>query len=142
MAYLLDGKCEGASIFIVGLAFDVVDFKESKIRFLSGLGYAIYVAAFDFDFDDDDQDDDDEESHDGGAEDNELDMKEFVPQRQFLPTPVPSDANLAGMSGAQVVPHLGAGLGIWAHNLSNAVLSALNTPRPVCVTQYKILFLD
>eukprot|EP01031_Cornospumella_fuschlensis_P025890 gene25890-31264_t len=129
MAYLLDGKCEGASIFIVALAFDAVEYKDSKIRFLSGLGYAIYVAAFDFDFDDED-DDDDESCGDRVEENHELDVKAFVPMRQFQPTPLPSDANLAGMSAVSSVPNLSSGLGIWGHNLSSAVLSALNTPRP------------
>ncbi|RYH16812.1 hypothetical protein EON65_29520 [archaeon] len=143
MAYLLDGKCEGASIFIVGLAFDSIDYKDSKIRFLSGLGYAIYVAAFDFDFDDEDEDDDDEESREDGAEDNnktnELDVKEFVPQRHFHPTPLPSDVNLTGMSTGQSISNMSTGLGIWGQNLSNAVLTALNAPGPVCVVVYILI---
>lgn len=123
MAYLLDGEYGGASIFIVGLAFDVIYFKQSKLRFLSGLGYAIYVAAFDFD-DEDEADSEMDREH--GS--HELDVKEFLPQRPLLPSAFPSTANLAShgsMGALHDAPDLG--LGVWGKNLSSAIL--MNSPR-------------
>jgi hypothetical protein len=113
MAYLLDGEYGGASVFIVGLSIDAIQFKQSKLRFLSGLGYAIYVAAFDFD------DDDSEEDSSHGFE---LDVKEFSPLRRLQAAP--SRTNLAGVKSSSM-PDLG--LGIWGRNISNALLSSMSS---------------
>eukprot|EP01038_Epipyxis_sp_PR26KG_P016052 gene16052-21797_t len=83
MAYLLDGETGTCRVFIVGLSSEKVEFKESKLKFLSGLAYAIYIAAFDID----------EEADVGGEE---LDVKEFIPSKPIT-TPFSSTMNLAGM---------------------------------------------
>lgn len=71
MSYLLDtDSTEGSFIFIVGLSTEKVEFKESKLKFLSGLGYAIYVAAYDLD----------DEEKEENIDSNELDAKAFVPR--------------------------------------------------------------
>ena len=57
MAYLLQGETGGQSVYIVAFGIDRIDFKPQKLKFLSGLGYAIYVAAFDLDADSDDEED-------------------------------------------------------------------------------------
>jgi hypothetical protein len=52
MAYLLKkSEEEGGSgeFYIVGYSYDKVECKPSFLKFLSGLGYAIYVAAYDID---------------------------------------------------------------------------------------------
>lgn len=64
--------------------------KQSKLKFLNGIGYAIYVAAFDLD------------EEDAGTEedegDNALDNKEFVPRP--ITTPFASVVNLKAADGA------------------------------------------
>eukprot|EP01034_Spumella_vulgaris_P036502 gene36502-45015_t len=52
MAYLLkktDEEGGAGEVYIVGYSFDKVVCKPSFLKFLSGLGYAIYVAAYDID---------------------------------------------------------------------------------------------
>jgi hypothetical protein len=80
MAYLLENvETNGMLIFIVGFALETIPFSVSKLRFLSGLGYAIYIAAIDFD----------EgvvlsSSAQGLAESaKQLDSKLFVPRREL-----------------------------------------------------------
>ena len=46
VAYLLQGEEIPLHVFIVGFAVNRIEFLHSKINFLSGIGYAIYVAAF------------------------------------------------------------------------------------------------
>lgn len=122
MAYLLDGEYNGASIFIVGLSFEVIYFKQSKLRFLAGLGYAIYVAAFDFD---DDEDEDCSGMDGPEREYDELDVKAFLPQHALRA----SHNDLQFLDPGDAAPDLG--LGVWGKNISNALLhhSAQHTPR-------------
>ena len=58
MSYMLPAETEGCLVFIVGFAIDRIDYKPQKLKFLSGLGYAIYVAAFDLDAESDDEEED------------------------------------------------------------------------------------
>ena len=46
VAYLLQGKEFPFHVFIVGFSVNKIEFLHSKIKFLSGIGYAIYVTAF------------------------------------------------------------------------------------------------
>lgn len=43
---LQHGETKGVRVYIVAFAIDQIKYKPSKVKFLSGLGYAIYVAAF------------------------------------------------------------------------------------------------
>ena len=72
MAYLLEADTEGTAVFIVGFSLERIGFKTSKLKFLSGIGYAIYVAAFSLEEDDDG----DVEA----ASTGELDSKDFMPR--------------------------------------------------------------
>lgn len=49
MCFLLEADTGGVEIFIVCLSISNIGFHPAKLRFLSGLGYAIYIAAFDID---------------------------------------------------------------------------------------------
>ena len=49
LCYQLDSKTEKASVYIVAFATDKIDYKPAKVKFLSGLSYAIYIAAYDLD---------------------------------------------------------------------------------------------
>jgi hypothetical protein len=58
MSYMLyQGETGNVPVFIVGFAIDRIDYTPQKMNFFSGLGYAIYVAAFDLDAETDDVDD-------------------------------------------------------------------------------------
>lgn len=96
MSYLLDGDTGGSFVFIVGLSTEVVEFRESKLKFLSGLGYAIYVAAFDLD-------DEEEENKDS----KELDTKEFLPRPIISSNSI---MNLAGIGSNMNLASLAANL--------------------------------
>jgi hypothetical protein len=72
MAYFLDGNTKGVEVYIVGFAIDKVIFTESKLNFLSGIAYAIYVAASDLD--------EEEFTSEGGGDQGELDLKAFEPR--------------------------------------------------------------
>ena len=91
MAYLLDnGQTEGVRVYIVGFSVDKILYKPSKIKFLSGLGYAIYVAAFVLE---------DEEEEDGeGQTGTKADEKELDKKSAFVPRPITSSASLATMT--------------------------------------------
>lgn len=82
MAYELEGDPENTiNAFIVGFSTERLEFKPYKLKFLSGLAIAIFVAAFDLN-------EDEPEDHDDRGK--ELDVKEFVPAR-----PHQSSLNLA-----------------------------------------------
>ncbi len=49
LCYQLDTKTEKASVYIVAFATDRIEYKPAKVKFLSGLSYAIYIAAYDLD---------------------------------------------------------------------------------------------
>ena len=78
------------SVFIVGFAMDRIDYKPQKLKFLSGLGYAIYVAAFDLDADSDGEED----------EAAALDQKLFMPR--------PLSQTFMGMDSDGAL-----GMGVW-----------------------------
>lgn len=71
-------------MFIICLSTAEVEFKKPKLMFLSGIGYAIYVAAFKLD------DDGEDALHDC----KELDSKMFQPAR-----PIPSSISLVSLAG-------------------------------------------
>lgn len=112
MAYMIQGETEGANVFIVGFAVDKIAYGPSKLKFLSGLGYAIYVAAFDLD-----EDEDSAKDEQKGAE---LDIKEFMPRP--LVTPFSSMANLSGISGSGDL-----GMGVWAPQMPDLALLSNDT---------------
>jgi len=58
----------GPKVYIIGFSTQKIHFSAVKFKFLSGLGYAIYVAAFDLDEEKD------------ALEDKSLDMKAFQPR--------------------------------------------------------------
>jgi hypothetical protein len=60
MAFHLDYQAEKRSIFICAFSTLKLELNTAKFKFISGLGYAAYVAAFDFD-----------ESRDGGGSESE-----------------------------------------------------------------------
>jgi hypothetical protein len=112
MAYQLDVEPEfgynAASSFIVAFSIDVVQFKPSKLKFLSGIAVAIFIAAFDLD-----EEPEETEDH------KELDVKEFVPKRTYhsslnLPALERSEQgynsslNLAAMEGSNLAALLAA----------------------------------
>jgi serine/threonine protein kinase len=86
MAYLLEAETEGVRIYIVGFGLEKITQKSSKLKFLSGLGYAIYVAAFEMD--------EDEGPTGSDAKDSEADLDKEVFNPRPLITPFPSSANL------------------------------------------------
>lgn len=92
VAYWLEGDFNELNVFIVGFALKSVPFKQSKLKFLNGIGYAIYVAAFDLDEDD------------FSAETvTDLDNKEFIPRvmsSTFSISTNYSTTNLQPMSSA------------------------------------------
>eukprot|EP00596_Hydrurales_sp_CCMP1899_P008334 CAMPEP_0119047376 /NCGR_PEP_ID=MMETSP1177-20130426/52811_1 /TAXON_ID=2985 /ORGANISM="Ochromonas sp, Strain CCMP1899" /LENGTH=669 /DNA_ID=CAMNT_0007021909 /DNA_START=346 /DNA_END=2355 /DNA_ORIENTATION=- len=101
MSYMLyQVETGNVRVFIVGFAIDRIEYKPQKLKFLSGLGYAIYVAAFDLDAESDDDDD---------AESAVLDQKEFLPRP--LTTTFASGIDLANMDKKGSNEELG--MGVW-----------------------------
>ncbi len=118
MAYLLDnGQTEGVRVYIVGFAIDKIKYKPSKLKFLSGLGYAIYVAAFVLE-----EEDDEETEGVKGSVGKELDVKELFAPRP-LGTPHSSVSNLSGMPGAPD-PNPSS-IGVWSPKPSRVNLRAV-----------------
>ena len=104
MSYMIQGETGDVHVFIVGFAIDRIDYKPQKLKFLSGLGYAIYVAAFDLDAESDD------ESEGEGA----LDQKEFLPRP--LTTTFASAMDLSSMGGRKTSMETidkELGMGVW-----------------------------
>lgn len=128
----MEGRGDGPNVFIVGFASELVEKKQSKMKFLFGLGYALSVAAFDFE----DEDLNEEEDKIG----DELDIKKFVPARPLVATPLPSTVSmgtlLAGFPSVnasssnmlQMASGIDAGLGIWGKNLSNVNFQCSHVP--------------
>jgi len=97
MAYMLDQETDNTSglrVFIVGFAIDRIEFKTKKAKFISGLGFSIFVAAFDLD-----EDEQKEETH--GAE---LDTTQAFAPRALPP------------ASAKSISPLGRGLGLWPNS--------------------------
>ena len=105
MSYMLQAETGDVHVFIVGFAIDRIDYKPQKLKFLSGLGYAIYVAAFDLDAESDN------ESEGEGA----LDQKEFLPRP--LTTTFASALDLSSMGGRKMssdpIEKAEIGMGVW-----------------------------
>lgn len=111
VAYLLDnGQTEGIRVYIVAFAIDKIKYKPSKLKFLSGLGYAIYVAAFVLE-------EDEEDATHGRGDGKELDEKEL-----FAPRPLgTSMVNLSGLLELSMpVP---SAKGIWSPKPSRTALA-------------------
>jgi len=70
MSYLIEGETAGCNAFIVAFSLEKIPFTSPKLKFLQGVGYAIYVAAFDLD------------EHDESVVEQqiELDKKAFEPR--------------------------------------------------------------
>jgi hypothetical protein len=84
-AYLLQAETEGVSVYLVGFSLNRKKFSPQKLKFLEGLGYAIYIVACGFDDDS------------GHADTNELDAK-----TRALPPAIPPAVHPA-TSGSVVI---------------------------------------
>lgn len=80
----------------MGLATELLPFKPSTFKFLQGLGYAIYVAAFLMK-------DNEGIYHTNDSSNVELDQKKFDPKKSTIVTPYISAVNLAAMAGGGTV---------------------------------------
>ena len=109
MAFHLESEdTSGMSVFIVGFALDRIEFSHKKLKFLTGIGLAIFVAAFDLDDEEDDPNETDQHRLISAAE---LDVKEFMPR------PL-SSMSVAGSAGSS---H-GLALGVWAQHVEELSL--------------------
>ena len=100
-AYHLEGLPAHLSVFIVGLSVRQIPFKQGSIKFLSGLGFAIYAALFENEppSSNDDASPDLQSSNSiADISDKELDNKLFDPICMI--TPHPSSLNLAELNQA------------------------------------------
>jgi hypothetical protein len=81
MAYLLEETEEtsGMGVYIVGFALDRIEFNAKKLKFISGIGFAIFVAAFDLDEDDYPSGSAGLSAEGVGGGQAELDVKTFFP---------------------------------------------------------------
>lgn len=129
MSYMLyQVETGNVRVFIVGFAIDRIEYKPQKLKFLSGLGYAIYVAAFDLDAESDDDDD---------AASAVLDQKEFLPRP--LTTTFASTLDLSNMERKGSNEELG--MGVWGSqhmtelNLNNYASAAPPLPSNVSSTE-------
>lgn len=125
MSYMLQAETGNVHVFIVGFAIDRIDYKPQKLKFLSGLGYAIYVAAFDLDAESDD------ESEGGGA----LDRKAFLPRP--LTTTFSSAVDLSSMGGRKISSDpmdKELGMGVWgSQHMTELNLSTFALSHPIKV---------
>lgn len=99
LAYHLEGLPAHLSVFIVGLSVRQIPFKQGSIKFLSGLGFAIYAALFENEpppSNDDASPDLLSSSSIVDISDKELDNKLFDPICMI--TPHPSSLNLAELN--------------------------------------------
>lgn len=78
------------------MATELLPFKPSTFKFLQGLGYAIYVAAFLMK-------DNEGIYHTNDSSNVELDQKKFDPKKSTIVTPYISAVNLAAMAGGGTV---------------------------------------
>ncbi len=99
-AYHLEGLPNHLSVFIVGLSVKEIPFKQGSIKFLSGLGFAIYAALFENEppSNNDDASPDLQNNSIVDVSDKELDNKLFDPICMI--TPHPSSVNLAELNQA------------------------------------------
>ena len=88
MSYWVEGDTSGCNVFIVGFALAHIPFASTKLKFLQGVGYAIYAAAFGLD---EMQEDGTGDKHNFNAQ--ELDVK------VFLPRPIASRPSTANETG-------------------------------------------
>jgi hypothetical protein len=102
MAYQLENvETNGTFIFIVGFAMGYVPYSVSKLKFLSGLGYAIYIAAFEID---DDTSSGPSPSVFAGNDlsvkvrEGQLDSKLFVPRRELQDIIWSTDVNTSDIN--------------------------------------------
>lgn len=72
MAYRLEGDTGDLNVFIVGLSPRQIEFKEATVKFMEGLAYAVYIAAFNVE--------EEIEQEEGEADDEILDDKKFAPE--------------------------------------------------------------
>lgn len=112
---MVEGRAGSPSIFIIGFSSEAIELKQPKLKFLSGLGFAISVAVFDFEEDSEDEKDPNSE---------ELDRKKFAPARPLTTTPIMSAGSLQGMNPSISATELG--LGVWGKNISEVNLAHLN----------------
>jgi len=127
MAYMMKGsgteEMDHLCVFIVAFSVDAVRLKPARLKFLDGIGTAIYVAAVYLDED---------ECKVEGA-DVELDIKEFNPQRPLM-TDGHIDPEL-GFSREGLVRNGSVGMGVWgdspprSRSGSSALPLELQVPR-------------
>lgn len=78
VAYKLACETDGVNIYIVCFALDEIEYTAAKLKFFNGLGYAIYIAAFEID-------EDEEVPKIGEVEARcELDEKAFLPRNRSM----------------------------------------------------------
>ncbi len=114
MAYQLEHENNKSSplAFIVALSFEKIQYKPYKLKFLSGLAVAIFVAAFDLE-----EEDKQVERRMSIQNEQELDNKEFLPVHSH------SSVNLAAMANAPTTVSV---MGNVTKNHSSVSVPALN----------------
>mmetsp|Transcript_6071 Transcript_6071/g.10107 ORF Transcript_6071/g.10107 Transcript_6071/m.10107 type:complete len:547 (+) Transcript_6071:90-1730(+) len=93
MAYHVKGT-DDIDVYLIGLSSSIIPFKNTTIKFLQGIGSAVYIATFCAGDEDEDGEKSEEEKETSGN--TELDHKEFIPA--ILGTPFTSALNLASAS--------------------------------------------
>ena len=129
MACMVKGETEGVLVFIVGFAIDKISFKPSKLKFLSGLAQAIYVAAFDLDEDDTGNGEDDGEGDE--AETAELDAKKFIPR------PLTTTSSMLSLHGSEDCS-LNLGMGVWTPQIQDIAKYCVSFINPEEASDYSI----
>ena len=95
MAFQLDAGDNVSAAYIVAFSIEKLPFKPAKLKFLSGLAIAIYVAAFDLDQDEDEEDEaknqelDVVERHHGSSLVNLAALAESLPETESKPAEEP-----------------------------------------------------
>lgn len=131
MAYLLENDETGdISVFIVGFALDRIEYSPKKLKFISGISFAIYVAAFDLDEDEYE----DPDASESTVEIAELDLKAFLPRP--LSTPFSSAMNLAGIS--HNIAEVNLGMGVWSQSIAELNISSGSNDRRELKTKIEV----
>jgi hypothetical protein len=132
VCYWVEGDFDGLNIFVVGFSSKQIKMKTSKLKFLNGLGYAIYVAAFDLD-----EGEDETKPAVSTAAASDLDNKEFIPRS--VSTPFSSVANFQmgqdgiplNLSSVSLASSPPINFGISAGRFENIGLSLTDSPQRV-----------
>jgi hypothetical protein len=87
LCYYLEGIPDDFNVFLVGLSIKEIKFNQSSIKFLSGLGYAMYIAAFEQEEQLINNNVKDKDKIDENSDNKELDNKIFDPISIISPRP-------------------------------------------------------